>query len=162
SLDVQIIDFGLALRQDSLRNSVRHTDTLAGASIAGTLEYAAPEQMGKLPGTPTGPYSDVYGFGKTCCYALFGTPQPLLKHWQSIPTPLADLLGLCLAHLPSERPVDFGVVLRYLGHVEATTGYGFAGDRGPARGPKAPAEQSGNWEERRPPAAPNSRAASRP
>jgi hypothetical protein len=79
-----------------------------------------------------------------------------------VPTPLADLLGLCLAHLPSERPVDFGVVLRYLGHVEATTGYGFAGDRGPARGPKAPAEQPGNWEERRPPAAvPSSRAASR-
>ena len=57
--------------------------TLAGSSIAGTLEYAAPEQMGKLKGIPVGPYSDVFGFGKTCCFALFGTPAaaiPLEEH----------------------------------------------------------------------------------
>jgi serine/threonine protein kinase len=163
ALDVQIIDFGLALRQDSLRDSVRHTETLAGATIAGTIDYAAPEQMGKLPGTPAGPYSDVYGFGKTCCYALFGTPQPLLKHWQSVPVPLADLLGLCLAEAPSERPVDFGVVLRCLEHVEATVGYGFAADRASPRGQKAPAEPPGDWEERRPPkTAPAPRPTPRP
>jgi serine/threonine protein kinase len=156
-LDVQLIDFGLALRQDSLRDSVRHTETLAGASIAGTLDYAAPEQMGKLPGTPAGKYSDVYGFGKTCCFALFGTPQPLLKHWQSVPAQLADLLGLCLAEKPAERPVDFGVVLRCLGHVEGTVGYGLAGDRAAPRGPKTPAEPPGAWEERRPPKAAPSR-----
>ncbi len=149
-LDFQIIDFGLALRQDSLRDSVRHTETLAGASIAGTLDYAAPEQMGKLPGTPVGTYSDVYGFGKTICFALFGTPQPLLKHWQGIPEALANLLGLCLAEDPAERPVDFGVVLRYLQHVDRSVGYDLAGDRR-ARGKDAPpAEPPGRREERRP------------
>jgi serine/threonine protein kinase len=55
--------------------------TLAGSSIAGTIEYAAPEQMGKLKGVAVGPSSDVYGFGKTCCFALFGTAQPTFQHW---------------------------------------------------------------------------------
>ena len=75
--------------------------------------------MGKLPGTAIGPYSDVYGFGKTCCTALFGTTQPVLKHWQSIPEPLADLLGRCLADLPGERPADFTAVLRCLDNLDA-------------------------------------------
>jgi serine/threonine protein kinase len=130
-LRVQLIDFGLALRQEALRQTTRTSNTLVGASIAGTLEYAAPEQLGRLPGVRVGPQADVYGFGKTCCFALFGTPQPLLKHWQSIPAPLADLLGMCLNEAPSDRPVGFDVVLRILGHVERSVGYSVV--REPAR-----------------------------
>ena len=38
--------------------------TLVGSSIAGTLDYAAPEQMGKLQ-AGVGPAADVYGFART-------------------------------------------------------------------------------------------------
>lgn len=118
-LRAQVIDFGLALRQETLRQATQQSRTLTGMSIAGTLEYAAPEQMGKRPGTRLGPYSDVYGFGKTFCYALFQTTQPVLKHWQSVPPKLADLLGRCLAEDPAERFSDFTEVLTRLERLEA-------------------------------------------
>jgi serine/threonine protein kinase len=119
---VKIIDFGLALRQTIKDSMSRLPDpksrTLFGDSIAGTLDYAAPEQLGRLRDVPVGPYSDIYGFGKTCCFALFQTTQPLPKHWKSIPEPLADLLERCLAELPRERPMDFKVVDRCLAVLE--------------------------------------------
>jgi hypothetical protein len=74
--------------------------------------------MGRLPGVKVGPYSDVYGFGKTCCYVLFQTTQPVLKHWQSLPGPLADLLSRCMEEKPEDRPRDFEVVLRWLDVVQ--------------------------------------------
>src|SRR5581483_5369088 len=113
----------------TMRSSLDHT--LAGASIAGTLEYGAPEQMGKLKGVPVGPYSDVYGFGKTCCFALFGTAQPTYHHWQKLPRHLADLLGRCLAEQPRERPQDFAAVLRELPGGAAESG---------SRQPRKPAD----------------------
>ncbi len=114
---VKLIDFGLALRATAAPSTMRASvdRTLLGSSIAGTLDYAAPEQMGKLKGVPVGTYSDVYGFAKTCCFALFGTPQPTYQHWQKLPRELADLLGRCLAEQPRERPQDFAAVLRELG-----------------------------------------------
>ena len=66
--------------------------------------------MGKLKGVPVGPCSDVYGFGKTCCFALFGTPQPTFQHWQQLPRELADLLGRCLNEQPRARPQDFAAL----------------------------------------------------
>jgi hypothetical protein len=113
---VKLIDFGLALRQDVLRATIVSTPqrTLTGNSIAGTLEYAAPEQMGRLPGIAVGPYSDVYGFGKTCCFALFKTTQPLRKHWREVPEELADLLEQCLCEVPAERLQSFDQVLERL------------------------------------------------
>src|SRR5206468_916927 len=68
----KLIDFGLALRRTGRETLLAATHTITGSSIAGTLEYAAPEQMGKLADVPVGPYSDVYGFARTFCYALFG------------------------------------------------------------------------------------------
>jgi uracil-DNA glycosylase family 4 len=111
---VKLIDFGLALRRAGRETLMASTATLAGSSIAGTLEYAAPEQMGKLPGASVGPASDVYGFARTCCYALFQTPQPLLRHWRMVPEALAELLESCLEERPEQRPQDFGAVLRRL------------------------------------------------
>src|SRR5262249_4468490 len=98
--EAKLIDFGLALRRTDRETMLATAKTIAGSSIAGTLEYAAPEQMGKLPGVAVGPYSDVYGFGRTFCFALFGTSQPLPRHWRSIPEPLAELLEQCLEDQP--------------------------------------------------------------
>jgi uracil-DNA glycosylase family 4 len=111
---VKVIDFGLALRRTGRETLLATSETLTGSSIAGTLDYAAPEQMGKLPGVGVAPTSDVYGFGKTCCYALFQTPQPLPRHWRSIPDGLADLLETCLEDQPERRPRGFEVVLERL------------------------------------------------
>src|SRR5207244_1062767 len=112
---VKLIDFGLALKRSGRETILATANTLAGSSIAGTLDYAAPEQMGKLPGVTVRPCSDVYGFARTCCYALFQTPQPLLRHWRSIPAPLAELLESCMEDQPGQRPQDFKAVLERLG-----------------------------------------------
>jgi DNA polymerase len=56
----------------------------------------------------------VYGFARTCCYALFQTPQPLLRHWRMLPDILAELLESCLEERPEQRPQDFGAVLQRL------------------------------------------------
>src|SRR5260221_13782842 len=76
--------------------------------------------MGRLPGAAVGPAADVYGFAKTCCFALFQTPQPLRKHWKSVPDGLADLLEQCLAENPKERPANFAEVLDRLGQPQPT------------------------------------------
>src|SRR5262249_28280472 len=114
SWQVQLLAFGLALKRSGLETMRATTHTLSGSSIAGTLDYAAPEQMGKLPGATVRPCSDIYGFARTCCYALFQTPQPLLRHWRSIPAQLAELLESCLEDQPAQRPQDFRTVLEKL------------------------------------------------
>ncbi len=111
----KVIDFGLALRQKVAQKSLNASTanrgkTLIGGSIAGTQDYAAPEQMGKRE-EAVGTYSDVYGWAKTCCHALFETTQPTLRHWQSVPGPLADLLGRCLEVDPKKRPQRFADIL---------------------------------------------------
>jgi serine/threonine protein kinase len=110
---VKLIDFGLALKQpvaDGAASTARRGRTLAGESIAGTLDYAPPEQLGRRP-EGVGRYSDVYSFALTCCYALFGTPKALLEHWQRLPRPLAELLNRCLHEEPSRRPPGFADIL---------------------------------------------------
>jgi serine/threonine protein kinase len=113
--EVKLIDFGLAMRAGSLKNAARsHTTprhSIRNTSIVGTVDYAAPEQLGASPGVPVGPYSDLYGWAKTCCFALFGTTQPLPKHWQSLPPRLAELLGQCLEQSATARPASCAAVL---------------------------------------------------
>ena len=115
---VKIIDFGLAMRQKTSQNTGRSADALAktlhGASIAGTLDYAAPEQLGRLKAR-LGPHSDVYGFGRTLCYAVFGTPNPHRRHWRGLEDEtLSDLLAACIEERPGTRPQDFDTVLQRL------------------------------------------------
>jgi tetratricopeptide (TPR) repeat protein len=113
---VKLIDFGLALKQqviDGAQATAKQKATIIASSIAGTLDYGAPEQMGRR-NEPIGPYSDVYGWAKTCCHALFQTAQPLLKHWKSVPEPLAELLEKCLEEDPKNRPQGFHEVLTIL------------------------------------------------
>jgi uracil-DNA glycosylase len=113
-LETRLIDFGLALRRTGRETMLASSKTLLGTSIAGTLDYAAPEQMGRLEGEPVSPASDVYGFARTCCFALFQTPQPLMRHWRGLPGPLAELLESCLEEQPRQRPQGFAEVLRVL------------------------------------------------
>src|SRR5262245_4492908 len=116
---VKVIDFGLALKQTVMQStlgaSYAHTRTIVGSSVAGTLDYAAPEQLGRLPGVPVGPHSDIYGLGKTFCYALFKTTQPLPRHWRGLPGELTDLVGQCLSEDPAERPASCAEVADRLG-----------------------------------------------
>jgi hypothetical protein len=116
-LEARVIDFGLAVRRrppGAETSASASAKTLVGDSIAGTVAYAAPEQLGRLPGVRIGPYSDVFGWGKTCCFALFQTAQPTLRHWQGIPHGLADLLGRCLEEDPTRRPQSFDEVIEEL------------------------------------------------
>ncbi len=121
SWECKVIDFGLAMRADPAGSTARSAmdKTLITSSIAGTLDYAAPEQLGKLKGASVGTWSDVYGWGKTVCFALFGTPLPTFQHWEKIPRKLADLLGRCLTDKPSARPQTFTDVLRELDRINA-------------------------------------------
>jgi TPR repeat protein/tRNA A-37 threonylcarbamoyl transferase component Bud32 len=113
---VKIIDFGLAVRPQALQPTPSNADPLArtpgGKSMSGTIDYSSPEQLGRLKGVPTGSYSDVYSFGRTVCFAAFGTHQPLRRHWKEFSDEaLADLLERCIEEQPNGRPGDFGEVL---------------------------------------------------
>jgi DNA polymerase len=127
----KLIDFGLALRRTGRETMLASTSTLAGNSIAGTLDYAAPEQMGKLSGVAVGPRSDVYGFARTMCFALFQTPQPLMRHWRSLPPALAELLEACLEEDPKQRPPDFAAVLQVLDRIAGVSAPASAGPSPP-------------------------------
>jgi serine/threonine protein kinase len=120
-LRIQLIDFGLALKHEAMKATMlRQGETLTGTTVAGTLDYAPPEQMNRLSGVQPDARSDVFGFGKTCCYALFQTAQPVLKHWRSIPASLAELLGACVEELPQDRPGSFTEVIRGLEQLDGT------------------------------------------
>jgi hypothetical protein len=120
---VKIIDFGLALRRQTVETSQAARSagsSILGDSVAGTLKYAPPEQTGELRGVKPGPYSDVYAFARTCCYALFGQSELRRKHWESMPKELADLLEACLEPDPKGRPGSFQPVLAVLEQVAQT------------------------------------------
>ncbi|VTT99689.1 serine threonine protein kinase : Serine/Threonine protein kinase OS=Beggiatoa sp. SS GN=BGS_0589 PE=3 SV=1: Pkinase [Gemmataceae bacterium] len=114
--EVRLIDFGLAMRSSVLTGalSTARGDTVLGSSIAGTIDYAAPEQLGKLPGVKVGFPADVYGFAKTLCFALFQTTEPTMRHYKALPEATADLIGRCLSRDPGERPQSFAEVLNGL------------------------------------------------
>ncbi|MBN9517912.1 serine/threonine protein kinase, partial [bacterium] len=82
--DVRVIDFGLAMPAAVLTGSTARGQTIYGSAIAGTLDYAAPEQLGKLPGVKVGPPADVYGFARTLCFALFKTTEPTNRHYNML------------------------------------------------------------------------------
>ena len=101
---VKIIDFGLALRKTTIETSI----------AAGTIEYAPPEQMGKLKDVKPGPYSDVYAFGKMCCFAMFKTTEPKNRHWSVIPKELHEMLEGCTEQELQHRLPSFDSVLKVL------------------------------------------------
>ncbi len=119
---VKVIDFGLALRREPIETSVaraKEDPTLLGNSVAGTMRYAPPEQMGVVHDTQgrrvrVGPYSDVYAFGKLCCHALFRSTEPKRRQWATIPEGLADLLERCIEQELEQRHPDFEPIIHSL------------------------------------------------
>jgi serine/threonine protein kinase len=120
SWHVKLIDFGLALRPALLEGHAstagRQAQTTMGKTIAGTLHYAAPEQMGGSD-APVGTYSDVYGFGRTCYYALFRTPEPDDEEKEILPDAWRSLLSGCTRRKVENRARDFAAVLAQLGSI---------------------------------------------
>jgi serine/threonine protein kinase len=131
---VKLIDFGLALRPGTLeaKSSTQgpQARTTLGRSIAGTLHYAAPEQMGRLPDVPVGAYSDVYGFGRTCYYALLKVPDPDDEEKEELPENWRRLLRKCTRRDVTKRLPDFTTVVEGLSHVTDPLP---PGDRGPKK-----------------------------
>ncbi|MFO0799280.1 MAG: protein kinase [Gemmataceae bacterium] len=137
--DVRVIDFGLAMPAAALSDrSTARGLTVYGSAIAGTLDYAAPEQLGKLPGVKVGPAADVYGFAKTLCFALFKTTEPTNRHYNQLPPRMADLIGRCLSREPDERPRGFGEVQAELAAIDGD-------DRSPRPEPKPAAALAEVW-----------------
>ena len=118
--EVRVIDFGLALKQSLLGSGAGSSSgnrSMTGADVAGTRHYAAPEQMGELPGARVGTWSDVYGWAKSCCYALFQNTEPTYLDYKKVPESLRILLGQCLSRLPNTRPSGFAEVLDQLAKI---------------------------------------------
>ncbi|MEI8296222.1 MAG: protein kinase, partial [Alphaproteobacteria bacterium] len=115
---VKLIDFGLAMQQKvsdvstvaQLKTGSTMSGNLVDNSITGTIDYAAPEQIGRRS-EKVGKYSDAFGWAKMCCYTLFKTTQPLRTHWKNIPEDIADLLERCLNEDPKLRPNNFSVII---------------------------------------------------
>jgi serine/threonine protein kinase len=115
--EICLIDFGLAVKQgrlDSATGSFNQGKSLLRESAVGTLGYAAPEQLGRIPGAVVGPRADIYGFGKTLAYALFGMAEPGLQHYRKLPEKFAELLSDCINQAPEERPANFAEVRKRL------------------------------------------------
>lgn len=117
---VKIIDFGLALRRELTASTLasRRSQSVLGESIAGTANYASPEQLDSERSNEVGPWSDVYGFGKTCYYTLFGTPTPDDEDKDTLPDELKKLLSRCTASTISRRPQSFREVEETLIKIE--------------------------------------------
>ena len=119
SWKVKIIDFGLAMQRQAIEASTAKAaagDTPFINSAVGTVKYAPPEQMGE--GGEVGPWSDVYSFGKLCCYALFKTTEPKRRQWSEIPEELAEMLERCTEHELKHRLPDFEPILNVLNELD--------------------------------------------
>ena len=141
SWEVKVIDFGLATRRPAVETTAARRaseETVIGSSVAGTRKYAPPEQMGELPGVKPGPYSDVYSFGKLCCFALFGTTEPRTRQLNTVPAELRELLEKCIEQELQYRLADFGPVIETL---EALDPVGKTEPQSQPQGPKGTAAE---------------------
>lgn len=121
---VKIIDFGLALRRElseaaKKASTSRRRNTVAGRTIAYTEDYAAPEQKDPKRQQEVGSVSDIYCFGKTIYYALFGTPRPDYEDLETLPESFKRLLTRCAAEKIERRPQGFTEILQELKKIEA-------------------------------------------
>jgi hypothetical protein len=125
SSQARLIDFGLAMRPTTLAVthilSAQARKTILGESMAGTWKYAAPEQLGELPGVAVGAYSDIHAFGRTCYFALLGTPEPDDAEKEQLPEGWRRLLSRCTARLPARRPQSFTEVVQELDRLVETS-----------------------------------------
>ncbi|MBY0526205.1 MAG: tetratricopeptide repeat protein [Gemmataceae bacterium] len=120
---VKLIDFGLALRPIVLHATLTSTSiggrSAIGASAAGSVPYASPEEIGWLEGVPVGAYSDIYSFGKTGYFALLGTPEPDDEEKATLPPGWRKVLGYCSARSIARRMPSFKTVLERISQLQA-------------------------------------------
>ncbi len=115
--EVKVIDFGLSLRRSLVQTSQARAASLnrsmIGSAVAGTLHYAAPEQLDPERSHEIGLHSDVFGFGRTCFFALFREPYPDEEDLDTLPQSWRGFLGQCTAKKIERRPRDFAAVLEH-------------------------------------------------
>jgi len=119
---VRVIDFGLARvaeRVDAARvpGASRAGLSVLGTGIAGTWDYAPPEQLGQTRYGPPGPRSDLYAFGATWWRLLTGR-HPNNRRAKYLPpgcpAALFELIHDLLEHDPKDRPESAAAVLAQL------------------------------------------------
>ena len=121
---VKLVNFGLSLKRSVIRDVLDRPDVrsrlILGACVTGTLECAAPEQLGRLDGVPVGPAADVYAFGRICYAALLRTTEPDDQEKEGIDLAWRKLLGQCTAWNITRRLAGFGPVMEKLSQMVAT------------------------------------------
>jgi len=119
---VKWIDFGLAKVVIPLHTQIRRTQqqtTQFGVRVAGTWDYAPPEQRGNTNFGKPSAKSDVFSFGKTMLRLCSGK-EPQNCRERDLPEQLKDLLFDCIEEKPEERP-DFSTILEKLQLFQAET-----------------------------------------
>ncbi|RKZ73618.1 MAG: hypothetical protein DRQ57_13780 [Gammaproteobacteria bacterium] len=119
-LMVKIIDFGLArvatsLRAEAVSRRSRSDLTQFGQSIvAGTYDYAPPEQLGDNQYGEPSAKSDLYAFGATLYRLMTGeSPRHLNpRRLKDAPADLFELLCDCKEENPKHRPETAEVIAR--------------------------------------------------
>ena len=121
--EVKVIDFGLSLRRSLVQNpqarAASQGKSMLGSAVAGTLHYAAPEQLDAGRSNEVGEHSDVHGFGRTCYFALFGDPSPDFDEIMALPDEWRSFLGGCTKKQPATRPKNFEAVLESLARCDS-------------------------------------------
>ena len=100
-------NFGLPLKRSFYEFPIKNPSHLSltqfGRTLSNSLDYVAPEQVGKRP-EPVSAATDVFSLGKLACLALFATPHPALNHWRLAGEGLAGILHDCTQEDPARRP----------------------------------------------------------
>jgi formylglycine-generating enzyme required for sulfatase activity len=115
---VKIIDFGLALKQRTIIETSQAgglgRKTILSAEVAGTLDYAPPEQLGKSS-DPVKEYSDIYAFARLFYAMCFLTPRPDDdEREKTLPADLRSLLSRCTSDKVGKREPSFDKVVPIL------------------------------------------------
>lgn len=122
-LRFKLINFGLVVAGHRMHMAVTTglvNRSLLGQSLGENIHCSPPEQMNITAGN-VGPWSDIYSFGKTLCYALFRNPTPTQEQWKFIgaDNPLAQILIRCTHNEPAKRFQDFKEILNLLNEIDS-------------------------------------------
>jgi Leucine-rich repeat (LRR) protein/serine/threonine protein kinase len=113
----KIIDFGLSRLAQPLLSQVRRSQKQSsqlGFRLAGTWDYAAPEQRGIKKYGPLSAKSDVYGLGKTLMRLCTGKfPQDCRE--RDMPVELREVVFDCIEENPALRPDGSAVIAQLQG-----------------------------------------------
>ena len=117
--EVKVIDFGLSLRRSLVQTSQARAAgqgrSMIGSTIAGTLHYAAPEQLD--PNRTTGDRAALRRLrlrADLLLHACSASRIPTRRTSIPCPPPWKDFLGRCTAKKIDRRPKDFAAVLALL------------------------------------------------